>query len=139
MEGKQMNGRLIATGILTLAFAGVGTAYGAVASGGGEAHTSPAQLKKMAHEAHTPEQYKALAVSYDIQQKDYLKQAADEKQEWIRRSQITVSLYAKYPKPADEAKYLYEYYVEKASEAGALSAKYAQLAEPSGAATQQRM
>jgi hypothetical protein len=41
-----------------------------------------------------------------------------------------VSLYAKYPKPADQAKALYEYYLEKASEAGVLSAKYAQLAEP---------
>lgn len=134
-----MNGRLIATGILTLAFVGMGTAQRAVASGGDDSHVSQGQLKRMAREAHTPEQYKALAVSYDAVQKDYLKQAADEKQEWIRRSQITVSLYAKYPKPADEAKYLYEYYVEKASEAGALSAKYAQLAEPAGAAAQQRM
>ena len=134
-----MKVRLIAAGILTLAFVGVGSAQGAVGSAGDDSHSSQAQLKKMAREAHTPEQYKALAVSYGMQQKDYLKQAADEKQEWIRRSQITVSLYAKYPKPADEAKYLYEYYVEKASEAGALSAKYAQLAEPAGAAAQQRM
>ena len=134
-----MNGRYIAAGILALAFVGIGSAQGAVASGEEDSHASQAQLKKMARDAHTPEQYKALAVSYDIQQKDYLKQAADEKQEWIRRSQITVSLYAKYPKPADEAKYLYEYYVQKASEAGALSTKYAQLAEPAGAAAQQRM
>ncbi|MGA2651552.1 MAG: hypothetical protein ABSF28_13555 [Terracidiphilus sp.] len=134
-----MNGRLIAAGILTFAFVGVGSAQSAVSSGGDDSHVSQAQLKKMAREAHTPEQYKALAASYEIQQKGYLKQAADEKQEWIRRSQITVSLYAKYPKPADEAKYLYEYYVEKASEAGALSQKYAQLAEPAGATTQQRM
>ena len=134
-----MNVRLIAAGILTLAFVGVGSAQGTVASGGDESHISPAQLKRMAREAHTPEEYKALAVSYEIQQKDYLKLAADEKQEWIRRSPPTPSLRAKYPTPADQAKSLYEYYVEKASEAGARSAKYAQLAEPAGAATQQRM
>jgi hypothetical protein len=139
MEGKQMNGRLIATGILTLAFVGVGSAQGAVASGGDDSHASQVQLKKMAREAHTPEQYKALAVSYEIQQQDYLKQAADAKQEWIRRTPITGSLYAKYPRPADSAKNVYECYVEKASKAGALSAKYAQLAEPAGTAAQQRM
>jgi hypothetical protein len=139
MEGKQMNVRLISAGILTLAFVGVGSAQGAVAQGGDDSHTSQVQLKKMAREAHTPEQYKALAITYEIQQKGYLKKAAEEKQEWIRRSPITGSLNAKYPRPADQAKNLYECYVEKASEAGALSAKYAQLAEPAGAAAQQRM
>ena len=134
-----MNGRLIAASILTLAIVGIGTAQGAVASGGDDSHASQGQLKKMAREAHTPEQYRALAASYENQQKDYLKLAADEKQEWIRRSPPTPSLRAKYPTPADQAKSLYEYYVEKASEAGARSAKYAQLAEPAGAAAPQRM
>jgi hypothetical protein len=138
MEGREMNVRLFAASILTLAFVGIGTAQGAAASGGDDSHTSPAELKKMAREAHTQEQYKVLAASYESEQKDYLKQAADEKQEWIRRSQITVSLYAKYPKPADQAKALYEYYLEKAQEAGVLSAKYTQLAEPMVLA-QQRM
>jgi hypothetical protein len=139
MEGKRMNVRLIAAGILTLAFVGVGSAQGAVSSGEDESYTSPAQLKRMAREAHTPEQYKALAVSYEAQQKDYLKRAADEKQEWIRRSPITGSLNAKYPRPADQAKAAYECYIEKASKAGVLSAKYAQLAEPASGTAQQRM
>ena len=134
-----MNGRLVVAGILTLVFVGVGTAQGAVGSGGDDAHVSQGQLKRMAREAHTPEQYKALAVSYEVAQKDYLKQAADEKQEWIRRSPITGSLNAKYPRPADQAKAAYECYIEKASKAGVLSAKYAQLAEPASGTAQQRM
>ena|SRR5579863_10645022 len=134
-----MKGRSIATGILTLALVGAGSMQGSVAAAQDGDHVSKAQLKQMAREAHSPAQYRALAHYYDIQQKDYLKQAAEEKQEWERRSQITTSLYAKYPKPADSARNLYEYYVVKASEAGALSTKYSQLAEPAGAATQQRM
>jgi hypothetical protein len=139
MEGKQMNGRIVVAGILTFAFVGVGTAQGAVGAGGDDSHVSQGQLKRMAREAHTPEQYKALAVSYEVAQKDYLKQAAEAKQEWIRLTPITGSLYAKYPRPADSAKNLYECDVEKASRAGALSQKYAQLAEPAGIATQQQM
>ena len=125
-----MNGRLVAASILTLAFVGIGTAQGAVASGGDDSHTSPAQLKKKAREAHTQDQYKALAASYEIEQRDYLKQAADEKQVWIQLRPPTPNLNAKYPRPADQAKSLYEYYVEKAQASGALSAKYTQLAEP---------
>ncbi|MGA2850891.1 MAG: hypothetical protein ABSE46_17975 [Terracidiphilus sp.] len=134
-----MNGRIVVAGILTFAFVGVGTAQGAVGAGGDDSHVSQGQLKRMAREAHTPEQYKALAVSYEVAQKDYLKQAAEAKQEWIRLTPITGSLYAKYPRPADSAKNLYECDVEKASRAGALSQKYAQLAEPAGNATQQQM
>jgi hypothetical protein len=37
---------------------------------------------------------------------------------------------AKYPRPVDSARNLYEYYMYKASEAGTLEAKYSRLAEP---------
>jgi hypothetical protein len=89
------------------------------------------QLKQMAKEAHTPEQYTALARSYSQLQKSYLDMASDEKQEWDRRNQNIVSIAAKYPRPVDSARYLYEYYTYKASEAGALAEKYSQLAAPS--------
>jgi hypothetical protein len=134
-----MKGRFIATTILTLALIGAVSAQGSVAAAQDGDHVSKAQLKQMAREAHSPEQYEALANYYDIQQKDYLKQARDARHEWISRIQFTTSLYAKYPRPADSARNLYESYVEKASKAGALSAKYSQLAEPSGEAAQQRM
>jgi hypothetical protein len=91
---------------------------------------SSGQLKQMAKDAHTPEQYTALAQSYSQLEKSYLAKAAEEKQEWDRRSQNTMSLYAKYPRPVDSARNLYEYYAYKASEAGALATKYSQLAAP---------
>jgi hypothetical protein len=91
---------------------------------------APAQLKQMVRDAHTPEQYTALAQSYGQLQKSYLDKAAEEKQEWDRRSQNIVSIAAKYPRPVDSARNLYEYYSNKASEAGALAAKYSQLAAP---------
>ncbi|MGO9338136.1 MAG: hypothetical protein ACLPY1_11575 [Terracidiphilus sp.] len=125
-----------ATSILIFALVNVGNTQAAFAKAeSGEPHTQ-SQLRQLAREAHTPEQYMALAHYYDDQQKNYLKQAAVEKKEWVRRSPITASLYAKYPRPADSSRNLYEYYVEKASEAGALSAKYSHLAEPTDSATQ---
>lgn len=134
-----MKGTSIAASVLAIALIGAGSAKGSVAAAQDGNHVSQAQLKQMARDAHSPEQYRALAHYYDIQQKDFLQQAAVEKQEWERRSPITTSLYAKYPKPADSARNLYEHYVVKASEAGALSTKYGKLAEPAGVASQQRM
>jgi hypothetical protein len=85
-------------------------------------------LKKMARDAHTPSQYAVLAGYYDGRQKDYLAQAAEEKQEWVRRSANIMLTAAKYPRPVDSAHYLYDYYTYKAMEAGQLAAKYSQLA-----------
>jgi hypothetical protein len=139
MEGKVMKGTYVAASILTLALIGAVSAQGLVASAQDGDHVSKAQLKQLAREAQSPEQYEALAHYYDIQQNDYLRQAKDARHEWISRLQFTTSLFAKYPRPADSARNLYESYVEKASKAGALSARYSQLAEPSSAAAQQRM
>jgi hypothetical protein len=126
-----MKKSFFAAGILSFALVSLGNAQGAVSSAEDSDHYTQAQLKQMAHDARTQDQYKVLASSYERQQKDYLQQAAEEKQEWERRSQNIVSINAKYPRPVDSAKYLYEYYAYKASEAGALSAKYSHLVEPS--------
>lgn len=125
-----MKKSLVAASVLTLALA---IAASTSASGTpAEKTTQPtsAQLKQMTRDAHTPEQYTALAQSYSQVQKSYLDMAADEKQEWDRRSQNIMSIAAKYPRPVDSAKYLYQYYTYKAWEAGALAAKYSQLAAP---------
>ena len=78
--------------------------------------------------AHAPEQYTALASYYGPAEANYLQKAAEEKQEWARRSQNITSVAAKYPRPVDSARNLYEYYMYKASEAGTLAAKYSHLA-----------
>jgi len=93
-------------------------------------HYTQAQLKELARDAHAPEQYKSLANYYGERQKDYLQKAADEKKEWERRSQNVVGVLAKYPRPVDSARNLYEYYMTRASEAGTLEAKYSRLATP---------
>jgi len=108
----------------------VANAQVAASSAENGTHYTQAQLKQLARDAHTPAQYSALAVYYGNQQNDYLQKAAEEKQEWIRRSQNAVSIAAKYPRPADSARYLYEYYTTRAAESGQLAAKYSQLPAP---------
>jgi hypothetical protein len=83
----------------------------------------------MERDAHTPEQNKALANYYGTKQKDYAQLAAEAKQEWLQRSENAPAVAAaKYPRPVDSARNLFEYYTQKASEAASLSAKYDQLA-----------
>jgi hypothetical protein len=91
-------------------------------------HYTRGQIKKMLRDAHTPDQYKALGDYYGEQQRNYLAQAADERREWIRRSQNTSAAAAKYPRPEDSSRNLYEYLMYKASAAGTLSDKYGQMA-----------
>jgi hypothetical protein len=118
----------IAVGILSLALASLGNAQGTATSKEAGDHYTQSQLKKLAREARTPEQYGVLASYYGNRQHLFLVRAADEKQEWARRSQFTTSISAKYPRPVDTARNLYEYYAQEASEAGALSDKYHHLA-----------
>jgi hypothetical protein len=137
MEVATMKGIFFATSILSIALVSTGSAQGSIPSAEDGDHYTRAQLKQLTREAHTPEQYRTLAGYYEKQHKDYLQQAVEEKQEWVRRSQNIMGVAAKYPRPVDSARYLYEYYVKKAAEAGLLSAKYTQLAEPAAPTTKQ--
>jgi hypothetical protein len=121
---------LFATSALSLALVTAAAGTASAMPAGESSQPSSGQLKQMAKDAHTPEQYSALAQSYGQLEKSYLAQAAEEKQEWERRSQNTMSIAAKYPRPVDSARNLYQYYAYKASEAGALATKYSQLAAP---------
>jgi hypothetical protein len=127
-----MTYKLVAACVLSLAFAGAGYAQGAASSSETGASYTQAQLKQLARTAHEPEQYKALAGYYGERQGKYLRLAAEEKKEWERRSQSVMGVQAKYPRPVDSARNLYEYYMYKASEAGTLEAKYSRMASPDG-------
>jgi hypothetical protein len=129
--------RLIAAGIVLVGCACIGSAQTASSSSGNNPHYTREQLKQLIREAHTPSQYAALAAYYDGQRQDFQQKAAEEKVEWERRSQNIVSVAAKYPRPVDSARYLYEYYTQEASEAGSLSAKYGRLVSANGSASQQ--
>ena len=121
--------------ILSFALAGVASAQAPAAAVTNGTHYTKSQLKQLVQDAHTTDQYTALSQYFAAQQKDYAKQAAEEKVEWIRRSQNVMVVAAKYPRPVDSARYLYEYYAYMAAEQGQLAAKYGQLAAPSSSAT----
>jgi hypothetical protein len=87
-------------------------------------------VKQLALNAHAPEQYKALASYYGGQRENYLQKAAEAKKEWAQLSQYGAGAAAKYPRPADSARTLYESYMSKASKAEMLEAKYSQMATP---------
>jgi hypothetical protein len=89
---------------------------------------SGSQVKQLAQTAHTPAEFTQLAAYYEVQQKQYSQKAAEQKQEWERRSQTMTGINQKYPRPVDSARHLFEFYTFKASEAKALSTKYTQLA-----------
>jgi hypothetical protein len=125
-----MKRTLIAGAILSLAFAGVASSQSANTPAANETHYTQAQLKQLLHEAHSPEQYKVLASYFAGRHDYYAQQASEEKQEWVRRSQNVMVVAAKYPRPVDSARYLYEYYLLKATEQGDLAVKYGQLAAP---------
>jgi hypothetical protein len=113
--------------ILSFALAGVAGAQVTTGAAANGTQYTKSQLSQLVREAHTPEQYAALATYYEARQSDYAKQAAEEKQEWARRSQNIVSIAAKYPRPVDSARNLYEYYDLMAKESGQMGAKYREL------------
>ena len=125
-----MKRNLFATCILALAFTGAACAQGAASSAEIGAHYTQAQMKKLARNAHAPAQYAVLSSYYGAQKEDYLRQAAEDKKEWERRSKNVSGHFGKYPRPVDSARNLYEYYMYKASEAGTLEAKYNRRAAP---------
>jgi hypothetical protein len=125
-----MTRNLLATCVLSIAFAGVGYAQGAASSSETGAHYTKAQLNQLALNAHTPEQYTALASYFGTQRAYYLQKAEERRKEWLQLSQNVTSAAAKYPRPADSVRNYYEFYMHKADEAGILEAKYSHLASP---------
>jgi hypothetical protein len=124
-----MTRTLSALCVLTVALAGIAPAQ-TTSSVANSSQITPAQAKSLAKQANTPGQYRALASYYESQQKSYLAKAAEEKQEWARRSTNIVLTAAKYPRPVDSAHYLYDYYSYKAAEAAEFTTRFQQLAGP---------
>jgi hypothetical protein len=114
--------------ILTFALAGTVSAQSIASPAKSGTQYTRAQLKQLVRDAHTTTQYSALAGYYGEQKKLYAQQAAAEKQEWERRSQNIMAVAAKYPRPVDSARNLYEYYAYKTTEAESLEFRYQQMA-----------
>ena len=91
-------------------------------------HYSKAQIKQMAQEAHTAQQYRALADYFRGQQQKFDQEAQSEKKEWERRSQNTTGLAQKYPRPVDSSKNRYEYFKYEAEDMNQQASRYESLA-----------
>ncbi|HLY41806.1 MAG TPA: hypothetical protein VKR52_11360 [Terracidiphilus sp.] len=89
---------------------------------------SKADVHKMIREAHSADQYRALAGYYRAQQANFRQQAKAELQEWDRRSQNVTSISAKYPRPVDSSRNRYEYFAYKAKEMEQRALHYENLA-----------
>lgn len=92
-----------------------------------------AQIKKMAQEARTVEQYTVLADYYATRQRVYKRKAAEQMHLWAERNAMITPLSEKWPRPVDSARNLYDYYEYKMHEAAALQAKYSRLADAEAA------
>jgi hypothetical protein len=88
----------------------VGFAQVVMAQSGSAAKLSRADLRQMERSAHTAEQYQDLADYFRMRELSYHKQADAEMEEWTHRMQFSMSLYAKYPAPADSSRNRYEYF-----------------------------
>jgi hypothetical protein len=129
-----MKHNLTALCVMSLALATAGGAQTTASSSNSGTGYTQAQLKQLVKDANTSSQYQALSVYYDNQEKKYLAQATEEKQEWERRSANVMLTAAKYPRPVDSSHYLYDYYTYKAEKTGKLAAKYVQLAASAASA-----
>jgi len=89
---------------------------------------SKADLQKMIREAHSADQYRALASYYRAQQAKFRQQAKAELQEWDRRSQNVTSISAKYPRPVDSSRNRYEYFTVRERKMEQLAVRYETLA-----------
>ncbi len=92
---------------------------------GGYSH---GELRKLIHEAHTWEQYQALASYYRFQQQAYQQQAKSEITEWARRSLYVIGPASKSPRPVDSAKYRYQYFSYESQQMSRLADRYQRLA-----------
>jgi hypothetical protein len=79
---------------------------------------SQSEIRQMIHDAHSAEQYQAIASYFRSRQQSFEQQAQSEKVEWGRRSQITSGPAEKYPRPVDSSKNRYEYFTYEAQQMG---------------------
>jgi len=89
---------------------------------------SNSELKQMEQNAHTPEQYEALASYFRSRQQDFREQAKSEVPLMAWRSQFTSSLAAKYPQPFISSRNRYDYFMYETNQMSQKAAYYEGLA-----------
>jgi hypothetical protein len=122
-----MNTRIrIAYSLLAFAVA-VGVASAESAGSAVSTNYSGSELKSMMRNAHTQQDYQALATYFRGRQQTFEQKAQSEKIEWDRRSQNVTGPAAKYPRPVDSSKNRYEYFTYEAQQMGQQATHYEQL------------
>ena len=127
-----MKRTLAAIGIVIFALT-AGTVRAAQKDSPNEPEYTGSQIRNLAREAHTVEQYTALADYYAVSQRKYKRKAAQEMRLWALRSEMTNPLREKWPRPVDSARNLYEYDEYQLAQSAALFAKYDRLADAAAA------
>lgn len=88
-------------------------------------HYSHHELKQLIRDAHTPEQYQALAAYFRGEEKLFNDRAVAEKVEWDRRTATLIGPEIK-SRSVESARNLYEYYAYEAAQMDTLAAGYEQ-------------
>ena len=122
--------RLFALSVVSIVLATGASAQEAVSPSESHPRYTHSQLKQLIREAHTPEQYGALADYYTGLQREYLRKAEQERQEWVQLSKNVTWMGTKAPRPMDFSRQAYQYDLSKATNAESAAAKYGQLAAP---------
>ena len=123
---------LVAIGIVILAMT-AGTVRAADKDSPDKCEYSSSQIKTMAREARTVEQYTVLADCYAVRQRMYKRKAVEQMHLWRQRSEMPSPLSEKWPRPVDSARNLHDYYSYKATQSAAEFAKYDRLADAAAA------
>ncbi len=123
-----MKNKRIITAIFLFLVLAQGAAFAGVSASPTTAHYSQAQIKRLMREANTPDQYRVIARYFEQRQSEFSNKAADQMAEWARRSQEVTGPAAKFPRPVDEARNLYEYYAHEADDASFQADKYNRFA-----------
>jgi len=87
------------------------------------------EIKKLARDAHTIEQYTILADYYATTQRTYKRQAAKQMHLWAERNTMITALSEKWPRPVDSARNRHDHLEYKANQAARQQAKYNRLAD----------
>ena len=120
--------RLFVLSLVSIVFATAASAQEEVSSSGSQSRYTHSQLRRMIREAHTPEQFNALADYYTGLYREYLRQAKEDRREWVERSKGVTWRGAKTPRPMDFSRDAYQCDMSKATKAEAAAVKYVQLA-----------
>ncbi len=124
----QMKSFLSVAGVVTFVIAAASSLGAVTLPPSGSSHYTANQVKQMIREAHTADQYRAVAHYFEQRHSDFSQMAADQMEEVQRRAQNTSGPAAKWPRPVDVARNLYDYYAHEADDAAFQADKYYRFA-----------